>query len=72
MCACSSLTISLRGSGGAAPPPIMAFAAAMFFAACASRFFSAMDACTSNGCPLNAMPLSASAFITLSTSPNST
>eukprot|EP00966_Prymnesium_polylepis_P241247 5578989-Prymnesium_polylepis.1 len=52
------------GSGAAPAPPIIALAAATFLAAWASRFFSAIDACTSSGCPLNAVPLSASAFIT--------
>mmetsp|Transcript_47763 Transcript_47763/g.102033 ORF Transcript_47763/g.102033 Transcript_47763/m.102033 type:complete len:214 (-) Transcript_47763:36-677(-) len=43
MCGCRSLTISFVGSGGAFPP-IMALAAATFLAACARRFFSAMEA----------------------------
>mmetsp|Transcript_15405 Transcript_15405/g.38650 ORF Transcript_15405/g.38650 Transcript_15405/m.38650 type:complete len:266 (-) Transcript_15405:1216-2013(-) len=64
MCGCSSDTTSLVGSAAGPLPPIIALAAATFFAACASRFFSAIDACTSSGCPLKAMPLSASAFIT--------
>mmetsp|Transcript_8317 Transcript_8317/g.21917 ORF Transcript_8317/g.21917 Transcript_8317/m.21917 type:complete len:225 (+) Transcript_8317:809-1483(+) len=64
MCGWSSETTSLVGSAAGAAPPIIAEAAATFFAACARRFFSAMDACTSSGCPLNAIPLRASPFIT--------
>mmetsp|Transcript_21050 Transcript_21050/g.42685 ORF Transcript_21050/g.42685 Transcript_21050/m.42685 type:complete len:303 (-) Transcript_21050:507-1415(-) len=74
MFGCSSLTTSFDGSAVApvALPPIIALAAATFFACCASRFFSAIEACTSSGCPLKAMPLSASALSTDCASKNST
>ena len=71
----SDTTIRLGSLGwppAVPPPPINVAAAATFLLACARRFFSAIEACTSRGWPLKAIPLRANAFNTEAASVNST